>query len=153
MNLNWEIEILEIINNLNKTQFKNFCRLFLEATGLSYVNVTEKENKVIGTGTIELGIVLSYHFVFIGVQNNTLLKESIIKELRKLEQNQTNKGLILTTGQFSRAVKKQAKQKGMLPIDLIDSNNLISRLKALQLGITINSDSNIRIDKNWFDNL
>lgn len=129
---------IDIINSLDEQQFKNFCLTFFTSLGLRNIESVHAlpSGGVTGKGTIELGIVMSYHFVFLGKQHIGVVPEKVIQELRDVMENQTNKGLILTTGSFSRQAKREAKIKGKVPVDLIDSDNLIHRLKNMQLRIS-----------------
>lgn len=130
---------IEIINRLPEKLFKNFCFTFFASLGLTNIESlpVAESGCVTGKGTIELGILMSYHFVFLGKQHNGVVPETVIEELRNVMENKTNKGLILTTGSFSRHAKRLAKIKGKVPIDLIDRNNLVHKLKSMQLSISI----------------
>jgi restriction system protein len=131
--------LIEIINCLPEKQFKNFCVTFFESLGLTNIESVPvaESGYVAGKGTIELGSLMSYHFAFFGKQHTGVVPEKVIQELRDVMENRTNKGIILTTGSFSRRAKRQAKIKGKVPIDLFDGNDLIHRLKNLQLKISI----------------
>ena len=128
----------ETINSLSAAQFKNFCFTFFESLGLTNTEsfAVPEPGRVTGKGTIELGILMTYHFVFLGIQHAGVISEQVIQELRDLMENKTNKGLIVTTGSFSRQAKRQAKTKGKVPIDLFDRNALISRLENMKLRIS-----------------
>ncbi len=63
-----------------------------------------------------------------------------------------DKGLILTTGSFTRESKKEAIRDGATPIDLIDGNEFAEKLKELKLG-SVEMVEEIRIEKNWFSGL
>lgn len=129
---------IEIINRLPDAQFKNFCFTFFESLGLSNMESfsVQQPGCVTGRGTIELGIVMTYHFVFLGKQHAGVISEQVIQELRDLMESKTNKGLIMTTGSFSRQAKRQAKSKGKVPIDLFDKNVLIYKLENMKLRIS-----------------
>ena len=140
---------IEIISGLSKTQFKSFCSTFFHLLGLTNINaVLIRENGVItGKGTINLGIVMSYHFVFIGIQHVGIVDDTIIQKIRDTMDSQTNKGLVLTTGYFSREAKRQAKAKGRIPIDLIDGTNLIERLRKHHIKISVQTGEVFKINK------
>lgn len=127
------------INSLPSAQFKNFCLTFLAALGLSHIESVSIAGCgcVAGKGSIELGILMTYHFAFLGKQHNGIVPEEVIDAIRNVMEDRTRKGIILTTGSFSRQAKRQAKIKGKVPIDLIDGNSLIHRLKDKQLRISI----------------
>lgn len=129
---------IEIINRMPPAQFKNFCFTFFESLGLTNIesDAVPECGYVTGRGTIELGILMTYHFVFLGTQHAGIVSEKAIQDLRDLMESKTNKGLILTTGSFSRQSKRQAKSKGKVPIDLFDRNALIYRLENMKLRIS-----------------
>ncbi len=52
-------------------------------------------------------------------------------------QGRTDRGLFLTTGTFTRDAVKEATRNGAPPIDLIDGEQLVQRLKELGLGVKI----------------
>ena len=47
----------------------------------------------------------------------------------------TDKGLIVTTGNFTQDAMREARRDGVPEIDLIDCEQLIDKLKELSLGI------------------
>ena len=139
---------IEIINRFTERQFKNFCVTFFSSLGLTNIeSVPMAEYDVAGKGTIELGILMSYHFVFIGIQHVGIVDDTIIQKIRDTMDSQTNKGLVLTTGYFSREAKRQAKAKGRIPIDLIDGTNLIERLRKHHIKISIQTGEVFQINK------
>ena len=64
-----------------------------------------------------------------------------------------DKGLIITTGTFTREAKKEAQRDGAPPIDLMDGNDLAEKLKELRLGIDIELVEKVNIKKEWFKTL
>lgn len=64
-----------------------------------------------------------------------------------------DKGLILTTGSFTREAKKEAVRDGATPIDLIDGNEFAERLKELKLGVEIELVEEVKIKSDWFRNI
>jgi len=64
-----------------------------------------------------------------------------------------DKGLIITTGRFTREARKEAQRDGALPIDLIDGDALAEKLKELKLGIKIELVEKVNLDMNWYDNI
>ncbi len=140
---------IEIINRLSATQFENFCFTFFASLGLTNIEsvpVAECEC-VTGKGTIELGFLMSYHFVFLGKQHVGTVHDNIIQKIRDTMDSETNKGLVLTTGYFTREAKRQAKIKGKIPIDLIDRSDLIERLRKNNLKISIETGEVFQIEK------
>jgi hypothetical protein len=61
-----------------------------------------------------------------------------------------DKGLILTTGSFTREAKKEAVRDGATPIDLIDGNEFAERLKELNLVVEAEMVEDVKIKTDWF---
>jgi restriction system protein len=51
---------------------------------------------------------------------------------------------------FTRDAIKEATRDGAPPIDLIDGEQLIQRLKELSLGVKITMIESVEVDDNWF---
>jgi restriction system protein len=64
-----------------------------------------------------------------------------------------DKGLIITTGNFSREAKREASRDGAPPIDLMDGNDLAEKLKELKLGIDIELVEKVTIKSDWYKTL
>ncbi|MBY0462134.1 MAG: restriction endonuclease [Alphaproteobacteria bacterium] len=140
---------IAIINALAEIQFKNFCTTFFQTLGLSNINsVLVMQNGVVtGKGAIELGIVKSYHFAFLAKQHTGAVSNQLIQELRDSMDSDTDKGIVLTTGYFTREAKRQAKTRGKIPIDLIDGNNLTQRLRRYNLSISAQTGETLQLAK------
>lgn len=54
---------------------------------------------------------------------------------------------------FTRDAVKEATRDGAPPIDLIDGEQLIQRLKDLELGIKVKTVELVEVDVGWFENL
>jgi restriction system protein len=66
-----------------------------------------------------------------------------------------DKGLIITTGIFTRDARKEAQRDGASPIDLIDGEELVQFLKQLRLGILVQEKvvEEITVDPLWFQQI
>lgn len=128
--------LIAALNGLQGYAFAAFCRSFLQALGLTGIEaIQSEEGLVTGSGTIELGSLMSYHFSFVAIQHNGVLPDAVLHQLRDGMPARTNKGIVLTTGSFSRWAKKQGKAKNQVPVDLIDGAGLIQRLAVLHLEV------------------
>ena len=97
------------------------------------VEVTGKTNDggIDGKGMIRLGGVLSFHVVFQAKRYQGSVSSSVIRDFRGAMSGRADKGLIMTTGSFTREAKKEAQRDGATPIDLIDGNDFAEKLKEL----------------------
>ena len=50
-------------------------------------------------------------------------------------QGRADKGIIITTGHFTTAAKKEAVRDGVPPIELIDGERLVSLFEKYNLGL------------------
>ena len=66
-----------------------------------------------------------------------------------------DKGLLITTGIFTKDAIKEATRDGAPAIDLVDGNQLVEKLKQLSLGIHTKKIEieQISVNKDWFANL
>lgn len=79
----------------------------------------------------------------------------VIRDLRGALDGRADKGLLLTTGTFTRDAKAEAQRAGATPIDLIDGEDLVQRLKEFTMGVEIATHvvEDIKINRKWFENL
>ena len=68
-------------------------------------------------------------------------------------QGRADKGLIITTGSFTRDAIKEATRDGAPPIDLIDGEILCEKLKELKLGVETKLTETVDIKDDWFNDL
>ena len=48
-----------------------------------------------------------------------------------------DKGLLITTGSFTNEARREAQREGAPPIDLIDGEALVTKLKELGMGVVV----------------
>ncbi len=151
----WQDELLETIKNIKPDQFERLSQRLLRELGFVNVEVTGKTNDggIDGKGIIKIGGVLSYHVVFQAKRYQGSVSSSVIRDFRGAMIGRADKGLIMTTGSFTREAKKEAQRDGATPIDLIDGNDFAERLKELNLGVSVELVEKVNINKSWFKNL
>ena len=66
-----------------------------------------------------------------------------------------DKGLLITTGNFTKDAVKEATRDGAPAIDLIDGDQLINKLKELALGVQTKKIEveQVLIDHAWFSGI
>jgi restriction system protein len=66
-----------------------------------------------------------------------------------------DKGLLITTGAFTKDAIKEATRDGAPAIDLVDGDQLVEKLKQLSLGVNVRrvEIEQISIDHDWFSHL
>jgi restriction system protein len=68
-------------------------------------------------------------------------------------QGRADKGLLITTGAFTREARLEAQRDGALAIDLMDGNELAQKLKDLGLGVKIETVERVEVNKDWFSGI
>ncbi len=152
--LTWQEELLDILKNIHPQAFERLCQRFLRELGFINVEVTQYSNDggIDGKGVIRLGGVMSFHVVFQAKRYKDSVSASIVRDFRGAMIGRADKGVIITTGTFTREAKKEAQRDGAPPIDLIDGNDFAEKLKDLKLGIDIELVEKVNIKKEWFEN-
>lgn len=152
---NWQDALIETMRNIQPDQFERLCQRLLRELGFVNVEVTgrSKDGGIDGKGIVKIGGVLSYHVVFQAKRYHGSVSPSIVRDFRGAMSGRADKGLILTTGSFTREAKKESTRDGATPIDLIDGNEFAEKLKELGLGVTVEMVEDVRIKYDWFKNL
>lgn len=73
-----------------------------------------------------------------------------VRDFRGAMVGRADKGLLITTGTFTRDAIKEATRDGASPIDLIDGDLLADKLKELQLGVKTEVVEKVEIDEGWY---
>lgn len=151
----WQEKLIETMKGIAPDQFERLCQRLLRELGFVNVEVTGRTNDggIDGKGIIKLGGVLSYHVVFQAKRYQGSVSSSVIRDFRGAMSGRADKGLILTTGSFTREAKKEATRDGATPIDLINGNDFADRLKDLGLGVTVEMVEDVKIKTDWFKNI
>jgi restriction system protein len=153
--LEWEDELLNIIKNITPDAFERLCQRLLRELGFIDVNVTGKtgDGGIDGSGIIKINGTLSFHVVFQAKRFDKSVSSSVIRDFRGAMIGRADKGLVLTTGTFTRSAILEARRDGAPNIDLVDGVDFVRKLKYLNLGVEIEQIEKVKIKKEWFENI
>jgi restriction system protein len=151
----WQEEIINEMQSIAPSAFERLCQRLLRELGFQNVEVTGQTNDggIDGKGMLRLGGVLSFQVIFQAKKYKGSVSPSVVRDFRGAMVGRADKGLIITTGTFTREAKKEAQRDGAPPIDLMDGNDLAEKLKELRLGIDIELVEKVNIKKEWFKTL
>lgn len=76
-----------------------------------------------------------------------------IREFRGAISGRADRGIFVTTARFTPAALAEAARGGVIPIDLVDGERLMTLLKRFELGISIEHVERVVVDRGWFENL
>ena len=97
--------------------------------------------------------VLSFHVVFQCKRYQGAVSSSHVRDFRGAMVGRADKGLLITTGRFSRDAITEATREGAPPIDLIDGDRLADMLKSLKLGVRTEMVERVVVDEGWLGSL
>ncbi|MEO1209104.1 MAG: restriction endonuclease [Cyanobacteria bacterium J06638_20] len=150
--LAWHQQLHQVLLSLDPTAFERLAQRLLRESGFIQVQVTGKsgDGGIDGVGIARINGFLSFHVLFQCKRYQGSVTASQVRDFRGAMQGRTDKGLMITTGTFTRDAIKEATRDGAPPIDLIDGEQLVQRLKELGLGVKITLIESIDIDTEWF---
>ena len=125
-------------------------------TGLpnTHVTVTGKsgDGGIDGAGTYRISLV-SFPIYFQCKRYKGVVTPSIVRDFRGAMAGRGEKGLLITTGSFTRDAQAEASRDGALPVELIDGDRLCDLLREYQLGVEVRQriQEDISIDSGFFD--
>lgn len=153
--ITWQESLLEVIKKIAPIAFERLCQRFLRELGFQNVEVTQRSNDggIDGVGIIKIGIVISFRCVFQAKRYKNTVSSDTIRDFRGAMIGRGDRGVIITTGTFTREAKKEAIRDGAPPIDLIDGNELAEKLKDLGLGVEVEMVEKVSIKHEWFKSI
>jgi restriction system protein len=124
----------------------------LRESDFAQVEVTGRsgDGGIDGIGRVTLGGLLSFPILFQCKRYQGSVGPSTIRDFRGAMIGRTDRGLVITTGTFTREAKLEATRDGAPPIDLVDGEALIDKLKELRLGVRVQMVEAISVDLDWF---
>ena len=80
------------------------------------------------------------------------VSSSIVRDFRGAMVGRADKGLLITTGTFTKDARAEAQRDGAPPIDLIDGEALVQKLKELRIGVQVKEKvvEEVIIDSSYF---
>ena len=152
--MTWEDELLQVLKGLPADAFERLSQRLLRESGFTQVEVTGRsgDGGIDGKGVVRIGGVLSFHVIFQCKRYKGSVGPSVIRDLRGAMMGRADKGLLLTTGTITRDARREAQRDGATPIDLIDGEDFVARLKQLGMGVDITQHivEEIHVNIDWF---
>jgi restriction system protein len=148
----WHQQLHQVLLSLDPAAFERLAQRLLRESGFIQVQVMGKsgDGGIDGVGIARINGFLSFHVLFQCKRYQGSVTAGQIRDFRGAMQGRTDKGLFITTGTFTRDAIKEATRDGAPPIDLIDGEQLVQRLKELSLGVKITMIESVEVDADWF---
>ncbi|MDM8526989.1 restriction endonuclease [Anaerolineales bacterium HSG24] len=149
----WRDELLATLLKMHPSAFERLVQRLLRESGFIQVEVTGQsgDGGIDGKGIMRLGGLLSFHVIFQCKRYKGSVNVSQVRDFRGAMVGRADKGLLITTGNFTKDAIREATRDGAPAIDLIDGDQLIDKLKELGLGVKtkIVQVEQITVDPNW----
>jgi restriction system protein len=153
----WEDELLQVIRNIPPDAFERLAQRLLRESGFVQVQVTGRtgDGGIDGKGVVRVGGLLSFHVIFQCKRYKGSVSASVVRDFRGAMVGRADKGLLITTGTFTRDARLEAQRDGATPIDLIDGEELVEKLKQLGIGVEVKQRivEDVFIQKDFFQSL
>lgn len=129
--------LLNLIKNLTPTGFEKLCKRLLTEIGIHNITITggTGDQGIDGIGLVKLNDVVSLNIVFQCKRYKDSVAPHHVRDFRGAMQGRGEKGLIITTGRFTKEAKSEATRDGVTPIELIDGERLVELFEKYELGL------------------
>lgn len=146
----WRQDLKEVLYKMNPFEFEKLTQLMLRESGFSQVEVTKRsgDGGIDGFGKFKINGMISFKIAFQCKRYKGLVSTSEIRDFRGSMTTDIEKGIFVTTGDFTRSAKEEATADGKKHIDLIDGEELVNKLAELKLGIKV--EKKYIVDKDFF---
>jgi restriction system protein len=134
----YRAKLLAVLRSLPPAGFERICQRLLRENGFQQVVVTGRagDGGIDGHGVLEINPLVTFKVLFQCKRyGDRPVTPSQVRDFRGAMQGRADKGLILTTGGFTSEARKEATRDGVPPIELVDSEKLISMFARAELGL------------------
>ena len=149
----WREALLESLLNMPPAAFERLCSRLLRESGFEEVEVIGHpgDGGIDGRGIFRLAGLISFSVKFQCKRYSGSVGPGEVQAFQGAVQGQADRGMLLTTGTFTRSARQAATRPGAVPIDLIDGELLLDKLKELGLGVSTRTV--VDVDTDWFNAL
>ncbi len=129
----WQEECLEVILKMSPSAFERLIQRILRESGFIQVEVTGQsgDGGIDGHGILRLGGLLSFHVMFQAKRWKGAVGAGNVRDFRGAMVGRGDKGLLITTGAFTKDAIKESTRDGAPAIDLVDGDQLVEEIKAI----------------------
>ncbi|MFN0093906.1 MAG: restriction endonuclease [Dehalococcoidia bacterium] len=149
----WKSELLTRLQSISPAAFEQFCQRLLRESGFQSVEVTGKsgDGGIDGIGILEVNALVSFKVLFQCKRFQGAVGSGQVRDFRGAMSGRTDKGIIITTGTFTSDARREAVRDGVPPIELVDSEKLVSLCEQAMLGVK--EFRTLVVDEAYFEHL
>lgn len=149
----WREQITDILLNLDPYAFERLSQRLLRECGFSDVVVTKRsgDGGIDGTGKLRIKGIFSFNVAFQCKRYKGQVGAAAIRDFRGSLGTNIEKGVLITTGAFTRSAREEASSEGKRLIDLMDGEELINKMAEYGIGLT--EVKSYEVDEDFFNSL
>ncbi len=155
LEVQWRDTLSTVLKKMDAIAFERLCKRILRESGFIKVENTPAahDGGIDGWGILPVGDFVTFRVVFQCKRYDGSVGPDVVQKLRGAMPGNADRGLIITTGHFTAGAKKEAAHEHKAPIELVDGEALIDRLKALKLGVSTEMVEEVTINPEFFANI
>lgn len=150
----WKTELLERLQAMPPDAFERLAQRLLREAGFHNVEVLGKtgDGGIDGVGVYRLSLV-SFPTYFQCKRYRGAVPSKEVRDFRGAMTGRGDKGLLITTGSFTRGAREESTRDGAPPIDLVNGDDLCDLLKEYRLGVkvAVRQIEDIQVEPEFFD--
>lgn len=151
----WRDTLFTELTEMDSTAFERLCQRMLRENGFTKVEVTQASHDggIDGKGLLQVHEFLTFRVEFQCKRYSGSVGPDVVRNLRGAMSGSADRGLIVTTGNFTQGAVREATREDKIPIELVDGADLIDRLKELGLGVSTEMVERVTINPDFFANI
>jgi restriction system protein len=153
----WREELSESLLKMDPSAFERLVQRLLRESGFIQVEVTGRsgDGGIDGKGIMRLAGLLSFPVMFQCKRYRGSVSANQVRDFRGAMVGRADKGLLVTTGNFTKDAMQEAVRDGAPAIDLVDGDQLMDKLKELGNGVKTKTREveEVVIERDWFSSI
>lgn len=149
--IDYRTALMLILKEMPPSGFERLCQRLLRESGFQSVVVTGRtgDGGIDGHGILQVNPFVSFRVLFQCKRYSGNVSASQVRDFRGAMMGRTDKGIIITTGNFTVDAKGEASRDGVPPIELVDGEKLIDMFEYLELGLK--PKTTYEVNREFFD--
>lgn len=150
----WKQPVLDILKNMTPDGFERLTQRLLREAGFQNVEVlgSSGDGGIDGVGVYRVSLV-SFPTYFQCKRYAGSVGSGVVRDFRGAMSGRGEKGLLVTTGTFTPAARKEAVRDGAPPVDLVDGDELCDLLKQHSVGVRTQMVEQVIVESEFFDTI
>lgn len=152
----WKSDLLTTLKKMDPLAFERLAVRLLREAGFQNVEVTKSsgDEGIDGVGTYKVSLV-SFTTYFQCKRYNKNVSASAVRDFRGAMTGRGDKGLLITTGDFTPDLIAEASRDGAPPIDLINGEDLCDLLVEYRIGVYVEERTvlDVKVNHEFFENI